>query len=164
MADIETTQGEEEIVTEDQQDNGQEEIETIDWRAEALKNKAIADRLKKKLSTQTINQPKQEHDDEVVKKVNHLSLLEEKRQFGYENGLSPEETDHAFRFANGKPTKQTLEDSFFKGGLESLRSKKRLESNIPSPSSRSTVFADKPFGELSEDDRKKAFESRMKRK
>ena len=164
MSDIEKAQDEEEIITEDQHDNDREEVETVDWKAEALKNKAIADRLKKKLSNQPITQPKQEHEDEVVKKVNHLSMLEEKRQFGYEHGLSPEETDHAFRFANGKPTKETLQDSFFMGGLESLRAKKRLESNIHSPSSRSTVFADKSFSDLSDDERKKTFEARMKRK
>lgn len=164
MSDIEKTQEEEEILTEEQHDNAQEEVDTVDWRAEALKNKAIADRLKKKLSTQTFTQPKQEHEDDVVKKVNHLSMLEEKRQFGYENGLSPQETDYAFKFSNGKPTKDTLQDPFFKGGIESLRSQKRLEDNIPGSSSRSAVFTEKPFAELSEDDRRKAFEARMKRK
>lgn len=165
-------------ITEGQQDNAQDDNnDSIDWKAEALrlrdenlareqelKERAIARRWEKKLLPRTINQPKQEHDDEVVKKVNHLSMLEEKRQFGYENGLSPQETDYAFKFANGKPTKEILQDSFFKGGIESLRAQNRLESNIPSSSSRSAVFADKPFEELSEDDRRKAFEARMKRK
>lgn len=177
MSNIEKTQDEEEIITEDQQDNDQgDDNDSIDWKAEALrlkeeniererrlKERAIARRWEKKTSNQNINN-KQEHDDEVVKKVNHLSMLEEKRQFGYENGLSPQETDYAFKFANGKPTKEILQDSFFKGGIESLRAQNRLESNIPSSSSRSAVFADKPFEELSEDDRRKAFEARMKRK
>lgn len=158
--DEEITQDEEEIITDSEQQFTTEE-DTTDWRAEALKHKAIADRLKKKMSTQTIIQPKQEHEDEVVKTVQRLSMLEEKRQFGFENQLSPEETDFIFKFSS-KPTKEILSDPFVKAGLDGYRQSKRLENNTPSTSSRSPIFTDKPFEELSEDDRRKAFESKMK--
>lgn len=162
MAD-EITQDEEEIVTtEGEQDNAP--AEEVDWRGEALKHKAIADRLKKKLSNQPIIKDKQEPkiDDDIVADVKILKEERLKRQFGFEHNLSPEETDYAFRFSNGTPTKELLEDPFFKGGLESLRAKSRLEKNIPGSSSRSSVFTEKSFTELSSDERKKTFESKMK--
>lgn len=102
------------------------------------------------------------YDDAVVKDVQYLKTLEEKRQYGYENGLSPQETDYAFKFAGGKPTKEILEDPFFKGGLESFRSMQRVEANIPNSSSSAPVFGDKPFSEIPDDERAKRFESRMK--
>lgn len=165
MADEEKTQDEEEIVADDQQDNDQEKAEEedkTDWKAEALKHKAIADRLKGKLAkiAPITNVSKEEHklDEDTVKDVQHLKEVEAKRQFGFEHELSPKETDLAFKFANGKPTKKTLEDEFFKGGLESLRSKDRLAKNTPGSSSRSSVFSEKSFAETPEEDRKKSFE------
>lgn len=83
---------------------------------------------------------KVEHDDELKNTVAGLALAEEKRQFGYQNGLSPEETDAVFKI-NPKPTKETLEDPFVKGGLEAIRAKKRVDSNTPGSNSRSP----KPF-------------------
>lgn len=163
MEDVEKIEDEQEIVTEEQHDNAQDEVDEKDWKAEALKHKAIADRLKNKLSNQkTIIQPKQEHDDEVVKTVNRLAQLEDKRQFGFDNQLSPEETDFIFKISGGKPTKEILKDPFVESGLEGYRTKKRLEANIPGSSSRSTIFAEKSFSETPEEDRKKIFESRMK--
>lgn len=154
--------------TEDQQDNDQEDTEdkdTTDWKAEALKHKAIADRLKGKLSkVAPLNRDKEEHkvDEELIKDVQDLKEEKLKRQFGFDNGLSPEETDIAFKYSNGKLSKEMLEDSFFKAGLESLRAKKRLESNLPGSNSRSSVFREKSFSETPEEDRKKIFESRIK--
>ena len=164
MEDVEKTEVELENDTEVEQENQQpeEEVDSTDWKAEALKHRAIAERLKKKISTQNIIKPKQEHDDELVKTVNRLNSLEEKRQFGFENNLSPQETDYAFKFSGGKPTKETLEDPFFKGALDSYRAKQRLENNTPSSTSRSPVFGDKPFSELSDEERAKAFEARVK--
>ena len=158
----ETTEVEKEInETEVEQDNTTEE-ESKDWRAEALKQTAIANRLKKKLSQNIIPKQEPKIDEDIVKDVTYLKQVESKRQFGFEHNLSPEETDYAFKFSSGKPTKEILEDPFFKGGLESLRTKKRLEANIPGSSSRSSVFSEKPFNESSEDERKKAFESKVK--
>lgn len=163
MEDVEKAEVEQEINTEVEQEIPQEEeVDSTDWKAEALKNKAIAERLRKKLTTQPIIKPNPEHDDEIVKTVKNLAMLEEKRQFGFENNLSPKETDYAWKFAGGKPSKEVLEDDFFKGGLESLRAKQRLENNTPSSSSHSPVFGDKLFSELSEEEKAKAFEARVK--
>lgn len=142
------------------------EEDGFDWKADALKHRAIADRLKTKLSkvAPISKNPNEEHklDDEVVQSVKKLEQAEAKRQFGFEHKLSPEETDLAFKFSGGKPSKEVLEDEFFKGGLESLRAKQRLQNNLPGSSSRSSVFTEKPFSEMKEDERKQAFESKMK--
>lgn len=144
----------------------EDEEDDTDWKAEALKHKAIADRLKSKLSkvAPISKGSNEEHkmDDEVVQSVKKLEQAEAKRQFGFEHKLSPEETDLAFKFSGGKPTKEVLEDEFFKGGLESLRAKQRLANNTPGSSSRSSVFTEKPFSEMKEDERKNTFEAKMK--
>lgn len=142
----------------------EEEEDNFDWKADALKHRAISERLKKKLANAPITKPNEEHkvDEETVKDVQALKQAEAKRQFGFEHGLSPKETDYAFKFGNGKPSKETLEDSFFKSGLEGLRAKERLANNTPGSNSRSSVFKDKSFSELSEEDRKKTFEGKIK--
>lgn len=120
-----------------------------DWKAEALKQKAINQRLSKKIGTpepkQELETPKKDVPDDIVKSVKSLEFAEKKRQFGYQHGLSPEETDAIFAF-NPNPTKETLTNPFVEGGLAKLRSKKRVEENTPSSSSRSgkpfTVKAD----------------------
>lgn len=164
MSDVETTETELENGTEAEQDNLQEEIDSIDWKSEALKNKAIADRLKRKLSTQPITKPKEvKLDDEIVSKVNKLEAIEYKRQFGYENGLSPEETDKVFQISGGNPTKEILEDPFVKAGIEAIRAKKRNDNNIPSSSGTSSIFQGKQFSELSKEDAAKAYEETGKK-
>lgn len=102
------------------------------------------------------------YDEEIIKDVQYLKTLEQKRQYGYEQGLSPEETDFVFKFAGGTPTKEILENPFVKSGLEGFRASKRIENNTPGSSGASPVFGDKSFSDLSEEDRAKAFESRMK--
>lgn len=87
-------------------------------------------------------------DDDLHKTVAELKFAETKRQFGYENSLSPDETDMVFRF-NPKPTKEDLDNPFVKGGIEALRSKRRAESNTPSPSSKIFKVAGKQWHELS---------------
>ncbi len=126
-----------------------------------LERRSIAYETMKK-QPQTINNFKPEPDEDIKATVQQLKLAEEKRQFGFEHGLSPQETDLAFKFAGGKPDSKVLEDEFFKGGLDSLRSKQRLEANTPGASSSSMTYQGKSFSELSESDRAKAFEEKMK--
>lgn len=140
-----------------EEDNASEDTISIP-KAEykKLTRRSIAyDTLKTKPPTIT---NKVEHPDEIVETVKSLKMLEDKRQFGFENGLSPQETDYAFKFSGGKPTKEILEDPFFKAGLDGLRSKQRLENNTPSSSSRSAIFQNKDFKEMTDDERRKAFE------
>lgn len=99
-------------------------------------------------------------NDDIKQTVQSLKLAEDKRQFGYQNGLSPEETDYLFRF-NPNPTKELLDDPFIKGGLQTIRAKKRVEDNTPSTSSRSPRFELPKKEDLTPDDKQKAFEDFM---
>lgn len=139
-----------------------EEVEedTTDYKAESLKWKAIAQRNKEK--SRTIIQ-KQNIPDEIAGKISKLELAENKRQFGYEHNLSPEETDAIFR-VNPNPTKEDIESPFIKGGLEALRAKRRIESNAVSPSSTSPKFNGKEFKDLTSDEKKEAWPEFLKSK
>lgn len=102
-------------------------------------------------------------DDDIKQTVQSLQLAETKRQFGYQHGLSPEETDHIFKI-NSNPTKEILEDPFVKGGLQAIRAKKRVEDNTPSSTSRSPRFELPKKEDLNADDKQKAFENFMSAK
>jgi hypothetical protein len=101
--------------------------------------------------------------DGIKSVVSRLELAEKKRQFGYENNLSPEEADYIFKI-NNKPSKELLEDPFIKGGLEAIRSAKRTAENMPSTSSRSPRFEMPKKEDITEDDKQKAFEEYRKEK
>ena len=135
----------EETTTETTEDTVDYKAEAETAKAEALKWKAIAERNKKKSALL----PK---DDDIRKSVAELQFAERKRQFGYEHGLSPEETDAVFK-VNPNPTKEDLEDPFIKGGLESIRAKRRVESNTPSPSSKTFKVNGKTFSELTPEEK-----------
>jgi len=135
-----------------------------DWKSEALKYKAIAQRYAKKKEGGT-PAPKQElveKNDDIRLTVKELQMAEKKRQFGYENSLSPEETDAVFKLSPN-PTKDILEDSFVKGGLASLRAKKRVENNTPSSSRPASFKLPSKEGSTSEDNQK-AFDEYRKLK
>ncbi len=102
-------------------------------------------------------------NDDIRQTVQSLQLAETKRQFGYQNGLSPEETDHIFKI-NSNPTKEILEDPFVKGGLQAIRAKRRVEDNTPQTSSRSPRFELPKKEDLTPDDKQKAFEDFMSSK
>ena len=115
--------------------------ESVDWEAEALKAKAEAAKLNAILTRKNKREQKeplqeQPIDEDITLTVKELKMAEDKRQFGYENGLSPAEVDAVFK-NNPNPTKETLEDPFVKGGLAAVRSQNRVESNTPRTSSRS---------------------------
>ena len=99
-------------------------------------------------------------NDDIRQTVQSLQLAETKRQFGYQNGLSPEETDHIFKI-NSNPTKEILEDPFVKGGLQAIRARRRVEDNTPQTSSRSPRFELPKKEDLTPDDKQKAFEDFM---
>lgn len=147
-----------------EEDTPTEETVEIDWKAEAIKQKAIAQRYAKKLQGGT-PAPKQDlidkKDDDIRLTVKELQLAEQKRQFGYANNLSPEETDAVFKLS-ANPTKEVLEDPFVKGGLAALRAKKRVSENIPSSSSRSGSFKLPSKEEATPESKQKAYEEFVK--
>jgi hypothetical protein len=110
---------------------------------ETKRKQAEADLAKAKSDLES---EKVKHNQEPEKlkgiedKVSQLELAERKRQFGYDNGLSPVETDRVFQI-NPNPTKETLEDPFVKGGLSAIKAKERLSQNMPGASTGSPRFA-----------------------
>lgn len=135
--------------------------DTTDYKAEAAKWRAIAQRNRVKAS-QPLQTKQEPVDEDIIQTVKGLEMAEKKRQFGYENGLSPEETDKVFQISGGKPSKKTLEDPFIKAGIESLRASKRVEANTPSSSTSSKSYGGKSFSELDPKEKQKAWEEQMK--
>lgn len=156
-------------VVEQEEQTSEEAVETQEEDTVVL-NKADYNKLRRKALAYESNkqsktlstQQKEPVDDDVRKTVSELKLIEEKRQFGFENNLSPEETDFVFTFSKGKPTKEIMDNPFVKSGIDGFRSQKRLEANTPSSSSHSPIFGSKPFEEMTLDEQRKAFEERRK--
>jgi hypothetical protein len=107
--------------------------------------------------------PLEEKHDDIRSTVAELKLAETKRQFGYENGLSPEETDFVFKI-NGKPTKDALEDVAIKGALQAIRSQKKVADNIPRASRSSGFQLPTKKTPLSTDEKEEAYEKYKKEK
>lgn len=147
---------------EDIDEQPEEETVTISKKKfKTMQHKAIAydakDKPRKPLPTRDI-------DEGLVNSVKKLETIEAKRQFGYENSLSPEETDFIFKFSNGKPDKTVLENPFVKSGLEGFRASKRVEDNTPGSTSRSPIFQGKEFKDMTDDERRSSFESSAKKR
>lgn len=85
--------------------------------------------------------------------------IETKRQYGYENSLSPDEVDVVFRL-NKKPTAKTLRDPIVKGALQGHRDAKALRSNLPSSKGRVIPVGSKDYSKMSPADQSKHFTSR----
>lgn len=99
-------------------------------------------------------------DDGIKQTVQRLAFAEEKRQFGYENNLSPEETDFIFKI-NPNPTKDLLSDVAIKGGIEALRASRKVDANTPALNSRSPRFELPSKKDMTPDDKQKHFEDYM---
>lgn len=131
---------------------------------ETKRKQAEADRDKAKADLEAVQKAKPQELEEVkgIKDtVSRLELAEKKRVFGYEHGLSPEETDRVFQL-NPNPVKETLDDPFVKGGLDAIRAKKKLESNMPGASTGSTRFAaDKDLEKMTPAEKQAEFERTM---
>lgn len=69
--------------------------------------------------------------DEHEKAIGEIRASEAKRQFGYENDLSPDEVDVVFRLSKN-PTAKTLRDPIVKGALTGHRDAKAAKKNVPS--------------------------------
>lgn len=97
----------------------------------------------------------------LEKKVGELEVEREKRQFGHQHNLAPEEVDLAFQMGGNDPAKaaETLKTDFFKSGLDGLRAKRRTESATPPPSSRVPTVDGKPFDKLSDEEKRQHWPS-----
>lgn len=98
-----------------------------------------------------------EERPEMESRMKKLELAEQKRQFGHARGLTPEETDHLFSYAQGMGNKpeEALESPFFKTALSALRDTQKTADGIPRPSNRVPVIQGKSFDEMSDAERSK---------
>lgn len=163
------------IATADDTDEDSNELDPAKVKAELERKNQIIRQLTARAKTaeakaqnfdKPISKPAEKKDDGIKQTVERLAFAEEKRQFGYENNLSPEETDYLFKISP-KPTKELLQDPFVKGGIDAIRAKKKVESNTPALSSRSPRFEIPSKKDMTAEDKQKHFEdymSNLKRK
>lgn len=65
--------------------------------------------------------------------LKETALLERKRTFGYEHGLSPKQVNHVFRLTK-RPTAKFLAKPHVKAALEAIGSQEKVARNTPSGS------------------------------
>jgi len=114
---------------------------------------------------------KADASDELRSNVSTLMQAEDKRGFGYANGLSPEETDEVFAYATGKGISpaDAKESPIMKAALESMREQRRADEATPGASRRAPLFNGKTFSDVvtdektSDADKQKAFETLVNR-
>jgi len=97
--------------------------------------------------------------DEKEERIMKLELSEEKRTFGHENNLTPEETDHVFSHAKGTgmTPAEALESPFIKSGLDALRKQKINDNASLSPSSKASKVGDKNFHDMDKKDKREHY-------
>lgn len=66
----------------------------------------------------------------LEKQSQETALLERKRTFGYENGLSPKQVNHVFRLTK-RPTAKFLNKPQVKAALEAIKSQENVGKNTP---------------------------------
>lgn len=137
------------------------EAQKAHWREKAQKLALENEELRTQIPKVETKKEEPEELGAIRATVSQLQLAEQKRQFGYEHGLSPEETDAVYKL-NSAPTKETLEDPFVKGGLEAIRAKKRLADNTPGASRATSKFT--PDKDLTPAEKEKAFQEFMQGK
>ena len=91
-----------------------------------------------------------------------LDLIERKRQFAYENNLSPKETDMVFKMTK-RPTAKFLQDPFISAGLKALRSSQNIRDNTPGAGGRPVFKVEgKDFKDLKSDEKQANFAERRR--
>lgn len=142
------------------EDDGKTDLEKELAKKDSIIRQLTARAKKAEAERKNFNKPEpktvKEGKDDIRQTVAELQLAEQKRQFGYANRLSPEETDYLFKL-NSSPTSDLLNDPFIKGGLEAIRKEKRVEANTPSLSSRSQKFELPKKADMSREDKENAF-------
>lgn len=153
----ETQESSTEDVNNETQENGQEE--TKDWKAEALKYKAIAERKDKKLQ--------EKPQAEEINKTNEpqTGLSREETIFFAQGGT--EETyaiAKKIADAQGVSILVARKDDYFKFEIDKIQKATEAERNEMGPSNGSQsggVKREKPLSKMTRDEHKEHFESRV---
>ena len=160
--------------SEDTEDLGEEEdeVDELDkpitkrewqeWQEQQKKNKFFAKKRQESKRYQS-DPKKSEEDNPLVSRLSAIEISNAKRDFGYQNKLSPKEVDLVWKFSNGKPTAKTLEDPFVQGGLEKLRTSENLKNNLPSGSGATSFeVSGKKWEDLTLEEKQKNFADKQK--
>ena len=96
----------------------------------------------------------------IEQSQSRAELLERKRQFGYDNGLSPKEVDVVFRLTR-RPTKKFLAIPYVKGAIDAIREQSNVRSNTPRSSGGTfKTSGGKDWKDLKPDERQANFSER----
>ena len=98
-------------------------------------------------------------DKTVTETLDRLVQSDEKRTFGHQHKLSPEETDTLFGYAKGlgKSPADALKDPFFVNGLKAARAQASNDNATPGPSNRRPVVEGKAWDKLDKKDQRQNF-------
>lgn len=132
----------------------------------AKAEKAIVKNKAKKPDQPITKQPK---GDEIPEWGKQIIQSEEKRSFGYEHQLSPDQVDAVFRYNGGKkPDEKVLARPEVKAMIKALGAKDRVAANTPRGGT-AVVYKGKTFQEIMSDpdaspaDKQGAFEAAQKK-
>lgn len=165
--EIEEEEEEEEEPTDPDPDEGEDEGAADDPYpdltdlAEAKKRLAKAEKAIVKNKGKQPKEPKapinkQPKGDEIPEWGQKIIQSEEKRSFGYEHQLSPEQVDAVFRYNGGKaPGKEFLERPEVKAMVKAIGSRERVAINTPRGGT-GVVFKGKTFAEVTSDEKSSA--------
>lgn len=109
---------------------------------------------KKPITPAPIEKPAIDND-----RLTRLEQSEEKRTFGHQHTLAPEETDALFAYAAGRGMKpaDALKDPFFANGLKSMRQEKQNGAATPGISNRRPTVEGKDWDKLESKDKRANF-------
>jgi len=99
----------------------------------------------------------------VEKTLQETQLLERKRNFGYEHGLSPKQVNHVFRLTK-RPTAKFLEKPHVKAAIEAIKSQEKIAKNTPSGSGKKfrSGGGDKKWTDLKPEERQSSLADRRR--
>jgi hypothetical protein len=159
---VEETTQEQELEINLDEETAEPQVETVP-KSQYSQVFARAKKAEEALKALQTKKPLEEKHDDIRSTVAELKLAETKRQFGYENGLSPEETDFVFKI-NGKPTKEALDDVAIKGALQAIRGQKKVADNTPRASRSSGFTLPTKKTPLTADEKQEAFDKAKREK
>lgn len=99
--------------------------------------------------------------DKIEKSLGEISLTNRKRDFGFQNSLSPDEVDFVFR-QTSRPTKKFLETPYVRGAIEAMRAESNVRANTPSSGGRTFGPKGKSWSELEPGDKQANFAERRR--
>lgn len=102
-------------------------------------------------------------DTDVSKTVAELKSAEDRREFQDEHNLTKDQALWLWKYSNGKPTAEMLEDDGVKAALKAVQTKQSVDDNTPSGTKGVATFKGKTWNEIatdpdiSDDEKNKAY-------